>query len=45
VNVHKLAWLHAERWTVNTLTVYKDVTVNNHLACLRDRASEAGTKN
>jgi hypothetical protein len=34
VNVYKLAWLHAERWAVDALTVYEDVTVNYHLACL-----------
>jgi hypothetical protein len=34
VNVYELTWLHAERWAVDALTVYEDVTVNNHLTCL-----------
>jgi hypothetical protein len=45
VNVDELAWLDAERWAVDALSVYEDVAVHNHLASLGDRASEACTKN
>jgi hypothetical protein len=45
VNVDGLTWLHAEARTVDSLTVHQNVTVNNHLACLGDGASKAGTKN
>jgi hypothetical protein len=41
VDVDRLAWLHAERWAVNALTIYEDVTVNNHLTSLCDGASDA----
>jgi hypothetical protein len=44
VNVNHLARLYAERWAVNALTVNQNVAVNNHLACLCDGASNAGTQ-
>jgi hypothetical protein len=34
VYVNELPRLHAERWTVNALTVHENVAVNYHLACL-----------
>jgi hypothetical protein len=43
VNVDGLTWLYAEAWAVNALTVHHDVTVNNHLTSLCNRAGEAGT--
>jgi hypothetical protein len=44
VHVDLLTWLYAERWAVYALTVYKDVTVYNHLTSLCDGAGEACTK-
>jgi hypothetical protein len=44
VNVDGLSWLHAEAWTVDSLTINQDVTVNNHLTSLRNGAGKAGTK-
>jgi hypothetical protein len=41
VDVDHLSWLDAERWSVNTLSINKDVAVNNHLTCLSHGASEA----
>jgi hypothetical protein len=34
VNVDELTWLYAERWAVNSLTIYENVTVYNHLTSL-----------
>jgi hypothetical protein len=45
VNVDGLSWLHAEAWTVDSLAIYQDVTVNNHLTSLRNGTCKAGTKN
>jgi hypothetical protein len=44
VNVDGLTWLHAEAWAVYTLAIDQDVTVDNHLTCLRNGAGEACTK-
>jgi hypothetical protein len=41
VNVNHLTRLYAEGWTVNALTINKDVAVNNHLASLSHGAGEA----
>jgi hypothetical protein len=45
VDVDGLSWLHAEAWTVDSLAIYQDVTVNNHLTSLGNGACKAGTKN
>jgi hypothetical protein len=43
--VNQLAWLHAERGAVDTLTVYQNVAVNNHLTSLGNGTSETCTQN
>jgi hypothetical protein len=44
VNVDGLSRLYTERRAVDTLAVDENVTVNNHLTSLSDRASKTGTK-
>jgi hypothetical protein len=45
LDVDELSWLYTERWTVNKLTVNKDVTVHNQLTCLSGGASKTCTQN
>jgi hypothetical protein len=44
VNMNELTWLYAERWAVDSLTIYENVTVNHHLTSLRNRSRKTRTK-
>jgi hypothetical protein len=44
LDVDELTWLHSERGTVDKLSVYENVAVNNHLTSLSCRSSETGAE-